>query len=157
MEKQIFIFPLLGIYVLPMSIWLSVCRPIPLLMSAQYLKFAYSSTFQIYSQGHDYWRNAKFDFRLDHFFFSRVMSICFRWKWGTHVHNILPNLFCRNWHYIKSNCICHELQGDFFFSYLADFSTFSKKNLKVVVGHCQNRLKMTLLKEGVDGFSYFIF
>jgi hypothetical protein len=40
--------------------------------------------------------------------------------------------------------------GMFFF-----LAIFSEKNLKVL-GNCQNSSKMTLLKESVAGFSYFI-
>jgi hypothetical protein len=49
-------------------------------------------------------------------------------------------------------------RDDFFSSVIKLLSAiFSvKKNLKVIVGHCQYRLKMTFLKEGVDRFIYFI-
>ena len=78
---------------------------------------------------------------------------------GIHVHNIIPNLFCRNWHYIKIKLYLSWIAGMILFLQLLNcFQQFFqwKKNLKVVVGHCQNRLKMTFLKEGVDGFIYFI-
>jgi hypothetical protein len=44
-----------------------------------------------------------------------------------------------------------------FFSYLTDFIYIPlKKKFPKVAGHGQNRSKIDILKEVVDGFSYFI-
>ena len=43
-----------------------------------------------------------------------------------------------------------------FFSYLTDSSYFSFENCFLkFAGHGQNMSKITILKSGVDGFSYF--
>jgi hypothetical protein len=47
-------------------------------------------------------------------------------------------------------------QGRFFFSYLTDFGYFPLIIFfPKVAGHGQKRSKKDILKEGVDGFSYF--
>jgi hypothetical protein len=78
--------------------------------------------------------------------FSRIVSEHFFQNIFPIVSNFILNMSCSGGHIgiLKS--------------YLTDFSYFfcKEKNLEVV-GHSQNISKMTFLKGGVDGYSYFIF
>ena len=51
---------------------------------------------------------------------------------------------------------CNKFQGWFFFQLFSWFQLFfCEREIQKITGHSQNRSKMTFLKEGVDGFSYF--
>ena len=68
------------------------------------------------------------------------------------------NVFIGSWlfyiDYSGPGCFILIIQVGFFFRYLTNLFC-SEKCFQNVSGHRQNRSKMTILKRGVDGFSYF--